>query len=142
MNIAENRLVHLILLNKYDLLSVCQSEFRPGYSTQDVLLRVTESWRGAIDEGLYTGAVFLDLAKAFDCVDHEILLQKLRCYGVVGSSHLWFTSYLSGRSQQVCFCSNMSESGAVIVSVPQGSILGPLLFSIYINDLPRAVSFL
>ena len=74
--------------------------------------------------------IFLDLAKAFDCIDHEILFKKFNCYGVVGSSHLWFTSYLFGRSQQVSFCSKMSEPGPVVVGVPQNSILGPLLFSI------------
>ena len=109
-------------LNKSNLLSVCQSSFRPGYSTQDVLLRMTESWKRAIDEGLYAGAIFLDLSKAFDCVNHEILLQKLGYYGVVGSSHLWFTSYLSGRTQQVCYCSKLSEPGLVTVGVPQGSL--------------------
>ena len=74
--------------------------------------------------------LFLDLAKAFDCVNHEILLQKLRFYGIVGTSYQWFVSYLSRRSQWVCYHSVLSDSGDVTVGVPQGSILGPSLFSI------------
>ena len=88
----------LVHINDFDLLPISQSGFRPGYSTHDVLLCVTESWRRAIDDGLYVGALILDLAKAFDCVNHEILLQKLGFYGVVGTSYQWFASYLSGRS--------------------------------------------
>ena len=99
---------------------------------------MTESWRRAIDDGLYVGTLFLDLAKAFDC---EILLQKLRFYRVFGTSYQWFASYLSGRSQWACYHSVLSDSGDLTVDVPQGSILGPLLFSIYVNDLPHAVLF-
>ena len=81
----------------------------------------------------------MDLAKAFDSVNHEILLQKLRFYGVVGTSYQWFASYLSGRSQWPCYHSVLSDSGHVTVGVPQGSILGLLLFSLCVNDLPHAV---
>ena len=84
-------------------------------------------------------AGFLDLAKAFDRVNHDILLTKLRQYGIVGSTYLWFKSYLFNRQQRVSFQGHLSEWGVVSVGVPQGSILGPLLFSIYVNDLPTVV---
>ena len=109
-----------------------------AHSTQDVLLCVVDCWHRAIDEK-FVVAGFLDLAKAFDCVDHSILLTKLKQYGIVGSAYLWFESYLFNRWQHVSFQGCLSEWGAVSVGVPQGSILGPLLFSIYVNDLPTVV---
>ena len=82
---------------------------------------------------------FLDISKAFDSVNHDILLSKLACYGVSGKSLTWFASYLSCRHQQVCLQGLSSQWGEIHVGVPQGSILGPLLFGIYMNDLPKVV---
>ena len=128
---------------KYNLFSEKQSGFHHGYSTQDVLLHVTDSFLSAIDSGQCVGAVFLDLAKAFDCVDHSILLQKLSYYGINGNVTnvlSWLASFLCNKTQQVTFQGSLSSRGYIKVGVPQGSILGPLLFSIYVNDLPRVIS--
>ena len=124
---------------QYDLLFDRQSGFCPNYLTQDVLPYATDSWRRAIDDSKFTTAAFLDISKAFDCVNHDILLSKLSCYGVLDHSLAWFASYLSCRQQKVCVQGLSSAWGEVHVGVPQGSILGPLLFSIYMNDIPNAV---
>ena len=128
-------------LMKYNLLCPHQSGFCEGYSTQDALLHVTDNWLKAMDEGKYTSAVFLDLAKAFITVDHSILCTKLTYYGFRGSSYDLLCNYLAGRQQRVSFHGDLSKWGAISTEVPQGSILGPLLFALYINDLPSVVHY-
>ena len=93
-----------------------------------------------MDQGKCVGTVFIDLSKAFNTIDHSMLLGKLRSYGINDLEHRWFTSYLDGRQQRVSVDGELSEWANVITGMPQGSILGLLLYLIYMNDLPHVVT--
>ncbi len=128
-----------VYLQEHSLLHEAQSGFRQCHTTQDVLLSTVDDWRKEIDNDQLVGSVMIDLSKAFDVVDHSILLRKLVSYGIRGSALKWFTNYFDGRRQRVVIGSARSEWSIIKRGVPQGSILGPLLFTLYVNDLPHAV---
>ena len=128
-------------LSKNKLIYNLQFGFRKNHSTSHALIYLTESIRKALDENCYSCGVFVDLQKAFDTVDHDILLQKLNHYGIRGVENNWFKSYLSTRRQFVCINGVNSKENHIQHGVPQGSVLGPLLFLLYINDLNKAMKY-
>ena len=110
--------------------------FRLLHSVATALMASTNDWYLNVDGGKYTGLIFIDSKKAFHTVDHEILLKTLRMHGVTGLEHDWFTSYLDNRKPFCRVDDTSSDVKRINCGVPRGSCLGPLLFLIYVNDLP------
>ena len=130
-------------LNLKDLsLNASQHAFTADRSTMTALASITQDWYNATDSGsLYNGVhvVFVDFRKAFDLVDHGVLLTKLAGMGITMSFWKWTQSYLSGRTQQVKLPGVLSRHGEVIAGVPQGDVISPTLFNVHVNDIEDCI---
>ena len=128
-------------LTKHNILHSSQFGFRTNSSTEMALSQIIEEITDKFQNGEFTCSIFLDLAKAFDTVDHGVLMNKLRQYGVRGIPAKLLKNYLSNRTQQTIINNTKSNIQTINCGIPQGSILGPLLFNIYINDIINVSNF-
>ena len=133
--VSQRQFLSYLLEN--DLIVVDQSAYRPSHNTQTALHRVVDSWIDNMSDGLLTGVCLLDISKCFDTINHELLIEKLSFYGVKDIELKWFSDYLANRSQVVSHNNVLSQKNDVTIGVPQGSVLGPILFMIFANDLSQ-----
>ena len=126
-------------LEKNDILTKLNHGFRSGFSCETQLLVTLNDFLKANDQGLQTDVIILDFSKTFDTVPHKELLHKLKHYGINGTVHNWLTSLLTKRYMRVVVEGEHSKSVYVESGVPQGIVIGPLLFLCHINDLPDSV---
>ena len=136
------RIVHTQLytyLNDIGLLAAEQSRFHKNHSTQTSLHKLLENCYSDLENGKIIRMLALDLRKAFDRVNHKIILDKLKHYGLSGITLNWFRSYLNNRTQMACINGSVSDALIITTGVTQGSIIVPLLFTIYMNDLPKCL---
>ena len=122
-------------LTKNDILFKKQFGFQKNHSTEHALLELVSEISESFENNKCTLGIFIDLSKAFDTVNHDILISKLRRYGITGTNLDWFENYLTNRKQCVTYDGLLTKTKRIVCGVPQGSILGPLLFLIYVNDL-------
>ena len=127
-------------LDKNNVIYRYQSGFRKFYSTDSCLSYLNNKITTGFESGLFTGMILIDLQKAFDTINHDILIKKMTFLGFSEETTNWFKSYLTNRKFIVHINNSFSEPGNLLCGVPQGSILGPLLFLLYINDMPQAVT--
>ena len=126
-------------LTRENILTNAQGGFRPGHSTIDTLAKFTDDIKRDLNKSKNTIAAFIDLRNAFDTVDHSVLLLKLDHYGIRSDNYHWFENYLGNRHQTVFANGILSSRETVVCGVPQGSILGPLLFLLYVNDVVKCI---